>query len=222
MLEERATFLAEPSWLEDPWKQIPKTNNSAVLDIITLIPVMLGLTRAIQDAVELDGECEDLLDDFDALSMRMRAMHRGASAMVRQVYETGFSSNVHEFTAVQLHACCELLHYDAIQRLSRHAKSSPLLFAKYVDEAAGSKLQMELAAKAIILHIINLNTEDCGFITANLLFLPMLAAARFLKRNASEDGELMASCQQMINTLINRGFISCRLMLDFSSHCKDY
>lgn len=167
---------------------------------------MFGLTRAIQASVEHDCEYKHLLEDFDALSMRMRAMHREASTMVKQVYETGFSSNVHEFAAVQLHACCELLHFDAVQRISQHAETCPRIFAKYVDEAADSKLHMEAVAKTIISHIVSLNTEDCGFITANMLFLPMLAAGRFLKSNNSEDGEIMASCQRMVNTLINRGF----------------
>ncbi len=214
MLEEKRTFLADPRWVSEPWAYIPKNNVSICLDAIALVPTLLELANTITDSVESGGYdgahlLPPLLQEFDAVSAQLRSMLQEMSTLfVRTPYGKG-SGNVHEFAAVQLHHCCELFRHDAVRRVacchvSQHLM--PATFSRYAEEVSHSRLEMEVSARAIIADIDDFNTDGCGFLTANMLFLPTLAANQFLKRNNSEDEEVMAACRQTTNTFIDRGF----------------
>lgn len=206
VLEEKSTFLSEPAWLEDPWIYIPKTSISICLDIVAHIPTLIGVSRAIDNAVANGEEYLHLLDAFDYTSENIRGMlDRTAVQFVRTPPEE-MGGNVHEFAAVQLHHCCEIFRYEALWRLSLHALYLPIHFGKYVDEAILFQMAVEESAKTIIRDINDFNTNDCGFITANMLFLPTLAANQYLKRNNSHEEEVMSACRQTTNTFIDRGF----------------
>lgn len=207
VLEERATFLAEQSWLKEPWNHRFKSSTSIILDVIAQIPTILGLTRAIQSAVDSGEQYEHLLDDFDALSVRIGKMLDERSAIIMDPSSKDAScDSVQEFAAVQLYHCCELFCYDAMQRIARHALLFPTPFAKYVQEVTRLKPQMEACASEIVSNIYKFYTDDCGFITANRLFLPILGANRFLQHNNSDDKEIVAACRHIIRAFIKRGF----------------
>ncbi|OAA80992.1 Zn(2)-C6 fungal-type DNA-binding domain protein [Akanthomyces lecanii RCEF 1005] len=185
-----------PRWVSEPWAYIPQNNVSICLDAIALVPTLLELANTITDSVESGGYhgahlLPPLLQEFDAVSAQLRSMLQEMSALfVRTPYGKG-SGNVHEFAAVQLHHCCELFRHDAVRRVacchvSHHLM--PATFSCYAEEVSHSRLEMEISARAIIADIDDFNTDGCGFLTANMLFLPTLAAAnQFLKRNNSED-----------------------------------
>lgn len=178
-----------------------------MLDVIALLPAMLGLTRTIQSAVKRGQPYKHLLDDFDALSIRMRNMLKERSDLVMGgSSKDTICGSVHDFAAVPLYHCCGLFHYDALQRISRHALRFPIPFAKYAREVARLKPQMEECATEIISNIYKFYTDDCGFITANRLFLPVLGANKFLQQNNSDDKEIMAACRHIIRAFIRRGF----------------
>ncbi|KAJ3472317.1 hypothetical protein NLG97_g11094 [Lecanicillium saksenae] len=206
VLLEKETFLADPAWVSEPWAYIPKTNISICLDAVALVPALLGLTHQIDDAVAYGQDPMHLVYEFDAISARLRTMLEEGSVLFVRTPPEESNGNVHDFAAVQLHHCCELFRHEAVRRLARHAKHSPITFSRYEDEVNWSLLEMEFSARTIIHDINDFNTDDCGFLTANMLFLPTLAANQFLKRNNSQDEEIMAACRQTANTFIGRGF----------------
>ncbi|KAJ6786068.1 hypothetical protein PWT90_07741 [Aphanocladium album] len=206
VLLEKETFLADPAWVSEPWAYIPKANISTCLDAVVLIPTLLGLAHQIDDAVATGLDPTSLVYEFDLISARLRAMLEEGSALFVRTPPEESSGNVHDFAAIQLHHSCELFHHDAVRRLASHAEHSPLTFSRYADEVNWSLLEMEFSARTIISDINDFNTEDCGFLTANMLFLPTLAANQFLKRNNSDDEEVMNACRQTANTFIGRGF----------------
>ncbi|XWW95210.1 hypothetical protein V2A60_003164 [Cordyceps javanica] len=206
VLQERRTFLADPAWLSEPWAYLPKSNISICLDMIVLIPTLLELTNMIDDADQIGHDCTRLLHDFDTLSTQLRGMFEETSALFTRTPPDEASGNVHDFAAVQLHRCCELLRHEAVRRLACHASHSPMTFLRYADEATWSLLEMELWARVIIADINEFNTANCGFLTANLLSVPTLVASQFLKRNKGDDENAMAACRQTANTFVEGGF----------------
>lgn len=206
ILEEKATFLEEYKWIEEPWVYMEKAHISLSLDIVVHVPRLLELANQIDAAVAMGMDYTLLLEQFDAQSALIQNLRDDTAALFIRTPPEESNGNVHEFAAAQLHLSCELFRHEALRRVACHASHDVLFFGRYVEEVERALPDMEMSARTIIADINDFNTDDCGFLTANMLFLPTLAANQFLKRNNSHDEEVMASCRMTADTFIDRGF----------------
>lgn len=109
--------------------------------------------------------------------------------------------NLHEFTAMQNRLACQLMVFDALQRLS--SLSHIAAFQRYQQSANSYKPTAESAADAIIFSINNFNTDECGFIGLRLLFVAARAAVQFLQRQGRAQE---AAVTKLLEMFKSKGF----------------
>ncbi|CEJ93712.1 hypothetical protein VHEMI09284 [[Torrubiella] hemipterigena] len=199
ILEEKPSFLAERDWLEQPWVRVAKNNMHASLDTLSQVPELLSLSNQICEAAQTHTEYSRLMEQFDLQHDKVLILIKQTGECLQNTGEK--PKNLHEFTATQNRLACQLMVFDALERLS--SLSHIAAFQRYRQSANSSKPTAESAADAIIFSINHFNTDECGFIGLRLLFVAARAAVQFLQRQCRAQE---AAVTKLLETFKSKGF----------------